>query len=125
MLNNMDFLINDELTDELTEDNELTDYESTEEELTEEELIEIEKSINLRNAIKIMIDKRFGGNINGIRGIKNKRFSQNFSQNSKIDSVTKQINKKDIIYNTNPTNDIRIESFHKQKEFGARKRIKP
>jgi hypothetical protein len=125
MLNNNEYIENYEFVEDDYEYDELSYNESLDcnPVILEEELIELEKSINLRNAIQIMIDKRFGGNINGIRGINNNKIYKNV--NYKINFVNKQFDKKDITLNTNPINNIRIEHFRKQQEFGARKRIKP
>ena len=104
------------------------------EELTEEELIEIEKSINLKNAINIMIEKRFAGNIYGINAYKNKNKNKNSASasastftsvfTSNCNSKEKPIDKKDKTFNSSKI-DNKVESFRKQEEFGARKRIKP
>ncbi len=95
--------------------------EEQEQELTEEELelLELEKirAEKLNHAILNMINKRFGGNIAGKNAIRTMRKKTNG-----------EIVEKPILDENNfniTKNGIKVAGFRKQREFGARKRIKP
>ena len=93
-----------------------------EEELTEEELLllelEREKAIKLEEAMRNMINKRFGGNSAGKNAIKTVR-----KQNNNLYLQEKTVlDEKNFNY---MKNDVKVAGFRKQEEFGARKRIKP
>lgn len=92
------------------------------EELTEEELMFLEmqreKAIKLEEAMRNMINKRFGGNSAGKNAIKTVR-----KQNNNLYLQEKTVlDEKNFNYTKN---DVKVAGFRKQEEFGARKRIKP
>ncbi len=103
-------------------ENDYYDEELYEEELTEEELLllelEREKAIKLEEAMRNMINKRFGGNSAGKNAIKTVR-----KQNNNLYLQEKTVlDEKNFNY---MKNDVKVAGFRKQEEFGARKRIKP
>jgi hypothetical protein len=105
-----------ELCDEEYELSEEEEYELTEEELELEELERI-KAEKLNQAIMDMINRRFGGNIAGKNAIKSIPKKTNYG-----------IIEKNILDENNfnhTKNDVKVPAFRKQREFGARKRIKP
>lgn len=72
----------------------------------------------LQDSIRRMIDKRFGGNSNGIHFLKaipekSKDTEMLIMKNAKSDK------------NYNQSRNIQIDRLHKQENFGERKRIKP
>ncbi len=99
------------------------DYSDSEyeQELTEEELVllELEKiqADKLNQAILNMINKRFGGNIAGKNAIKSipKKTNEDIIEKNVLDENNFNITK----------NGVKVAGFRKQREFGARKRIKP
>ncbi len=97
------------------------EYEDEEQELTEEELelLELEKirAEKLNHAILNMINKRFGGNIAGKNAIKSipKKTNEEIVEKSVLDENNFNITK----------SGVKVAGFRKQREFGARKRIKP
>lgn len=95
--------------------------EEQEQELTEEELelLELEKirAEKLNHAILNMINKRFGGNIAGKNAIRTMRKKTN-----------EEIVEKPVLDENNfniTKSGVKVAGFRKQREFGARKRIKP
>ena len=111
-LNEFDLEYEDEYEDEEQEQ----EQELTEEEL---ELLELEKirAEKLNHAILNMINKRFGGNIAGKNAIRTMRKKTNgeIVEKPVLDENNFNITK----------NGIKVAGFRKQREFGARKRIKP
>lgn len=79
-----------------------------------------------KEAIQRMIQKRFGGNINGGRGITQNTPSRKSGIESYIkDKSNEKVKTNDKIKDTLPEKNKRTEHLKNQENFGERKRIKP